>query len=165
MGPPGTAPLGAQPTLSQLAAAQPGISPHVAQLLAGAFAARTIATTGDRLEPTSYLTDRENSACNAFDGMSMGRPEASSSAEAASNATEVGAASGSQQPGVRESVCATAHAPSAHGASEAIPIVGPTAGRVAVDIERIESGKLDADGCQGRSAARRLKLHTMLKNL
>jgi hypothetical protein len=84
----GAAPAGPQLDLSKLAATQPAISQEVAQLLAGAFAARATATAGDRLEPNRRLTDKENSACIAFDEMSMGRQEASSLAEAASNLKE-----------------------------------------------------------------------------
>lgn len=159
----GAAPAGAQLDLSKLAATQPAISQEVAQLLAGAFAARATATAGDRLEPNRRLTDKENSACIAFDEMSMGRQEASSLAEAASNLSEV--VSGSQQSGASEPGPTTAYVGGPCDMKLATPSVGSTGARVAIDIETTGSGKLDADGCQGRSAARRLKLHAMLENL
>lgn len=159
----GAAPAGTQLDLSKLAATQPAISQEVAQLLAGAFAARATATAGDRLEPNRRLTDKENSACMAFDEMSMGRQEASSLAEAASNLSEV--ASGSQQLGLGESGPTTAHVGRPHDMKLANPSVGSNGARVTPDIEKTGSGKLDTDGCQGRSAARRLKLHAMLENL
>ena len=157
------APAGPQLDLSKLAATQPAISQEVAQLLAGAFAARATATASDRLEPHRRLTDKENSACIAFDEMSMGRQEASSLAEAASNLSEV--VSGSQQSGASESGPTTADVGGPHDMKLATPSVGSTGARVAIDTDKTGSGKLDADGCQGRSAARRLKLHAMLENL
>ncbi|DBB07177.1 TPA: hypothetical protein ACH3X1_011744 [Trebouxia sp. C0004] len=159
----GAAPAGAQLDLSQLAATQPIISQEVAQLLAGAFAARATATAGDRSESNCRLTDKENSACIAFDEMSMGRQEASSLADAASNLSEI--ASGSQQSGVSESGPTTAHVDGPHDMKLATPSGGSTGARVTIDTKRSVSGKLDTDGCQGRSAARRLKLHAMLENL
>lgn len=161
----GSGPAGAQLDFAQLAASQAGIIHDVAQLLAGAVAARAAATAtaADRLEPNRCLTDKENSACIAFDDMSMGRQEASSLAEAASNLSEI--ASGTQQSGVIDSNLQAPNDHNLHDPTVATPSVGSTGARVAIDVDRSGSGKLDADGSQGRSAARRLKLHAMLENL
>ena len=149
---------GTAPSAAQLAAAQAPISPEVAQLLAGAVAARATATAtaADRLEPKRCLTEKENSACIAFDEMSMGRQEASSLAEAASS-----------QPGSGSQHFAVSESSTAHGLTEpnmATPSVGSSKSRVAIHMKS-GSDRLDADGCQGRSAARRMKLHAMMENL
>ena len=146
----------AQIQLDNLAGNQSPASQEVAQLLAGAVAARA------KLEPERCLTDKENSACIAFDEMTMGRQETSSLAEAASNLSEV--ASGTQF----DKYIPYTQPRRGHENLEAIvatPSAGSNGGRVSADMERYDSGKFDSDGWQGRSAARRMKLHAMLENL
>lgn len=143
--------------LTKLSSMQGGLPPDVAQLLEGAVAARA------RLEPNRRLTDKENSACIAFDDMSMGKPDDSSLAGAASDLMET--ASGSEQ-----SEAAEQHAETSHGRAElhsnvVPPSVGSNRVKVASGMEGIHNGKFDSEGTQARSAARRMKLHAMLENL
>ena len=143
--------------LSKLSSMQGGLPPDVAQLLEGAVPARA------RLEPNRRLTDKENSACIAFDDMNMGRPEDSGLAKAASG--PMGADSGSER-----SEAAEQHAGSSHGRAElysnvAPPSVGSNRVKVASGMEGVQTGNLDSEGTQARSAARRMKLHAMLENL
>ena len=143
--------------LTKLSSLQGGLPPDVSQLLEGAVAARA------RLEPKRMLTDKENSACMAFDEMSMGRQEASSHAEAASRLTETASA-------LQQHVPAEHDAETSHGRAELHSKLAPQSVnrnkvKVASDMNRSESGKLESENSQGRIAARRIKLHAMLENL
>lgn len=143
--------------LSKLSSLQGGLPPDVSQLLEGAVAARA------RLEPKRMLTDKENSACIAFDEMSMGRQEASSLAEAASRLTET--ASASQQSAPAEHYSETSYGRAELHLHLAPPSVGSNKIKVSSEMDRSESGKLESENSQGRIAARRIKLHAMLENL
>lgn len=148
-GQPGTALETTQ--LSKLSSMQAGLPPYIAQLLEGAIAARA------RLEPNRCLTDKENSACFALDGMTMGRPDDSRLMETASASQ-------------RSTAAAEQHTETSHGHAElhssvASPSVASNRVKLVADLERVHSGKSDSEGTQGRSAARRMKLHAMLENL
>ena len=143
--------------LSKLSSLQGGLPPDIAQFLEGAVAARA------RLEPTRRLTDKENSACIAFDDMSMGRAGDSALAEAASGLVET--ASGSQQSDAAEHHAETSHGHAEFRSNVAPPSVGSNRVKMVSDMERVHSGRFDSEGTQARSAARRIKLHAMLENL
>ena len=142
--------------LTKLSSMHGGLPPEVAQLLEGAVAARA------RLEPHRCLTDKENSACIAFDGMSVGRHEASSLAEAASQLAEATSAS---QQSEAENHARAPYSQAGHQSHVAPPSVGSSRVKAASCLERADSGKLEAENSQGRIAARRTKLHAMLENL
>lgn len=143
--------------LSKLSSMQGGLPPDVAQLLAGAIAARA------RLEPNRRLTDKENSACLAFDDMTMGRPEYSSLPGAASGLTE--SVSGSEQSGAAALPAEPSHGHAELYSNVAPPSVGSSRVKVASALEGMRYRKADSEGTQARSAARRVKLHAMLENL
>ena len=149
--------------LSKLSSMQGGFPPDVVQLLEGAVAARAM------LEPNRRLTDKENSACIAFDDMTMGRPGYSSLPGAASGLTE--SVSGSEESGSAELLEPShGHAELSHGHAElhsnvAPPSVGSSRVKVASGLEGMHYRKTDLEGTQARSAARRVKLHAMLENL
>ena len=143
--------------LTKLSSIPGGLPSDVAQLLEGAVAARA------RLEPNRLLTDKENSACIAFDDMTMGRPDDSSLAGAASRHMETVSGSEHFEP-------AEQHAETSYGRSElhsnvAPPSVGSNRVKVASSMEGMHNAKFDLEGTQARSAARRMKLHAMLENL
>ena len=143
--------------LSKLSSLQGGLPPDVARLLEGAVAARA------RLEPNRRLTDKENSACIAFDDMSMGRPEDSSLAKAASGPMET--VSGSEQSEAAEQPAGSSHGRAELRSNVAPPSVGSNRVKVATGMEGMQNGNFDLEGTQARSAARRMKLHAMLENL
>ena len=136
--------------LSKLSSMQAGLPPDVAQLLEGAAAARA------RLEPNRCLTDKENSACFALGGMSMRRREDSRLMETTS---------ASQHSHAAERHVETSQGHAELYANMAPPSVGSNRVKMMADLERVHSGKTDSEGNQGRSAARRMKLHAMLENL
>lgn len=142
--------------LSKLSSMQGVLPPDVAQLLEGALAARA------RLEPYRQLTDKENSACLAFDDMTMGRPESSSLPGAASGLTET--VSGSEESDAAELPAELSHGHAELHSNVAPPSVGSNRVKVAPGLEGMRYGKTDS-GTQARSAARRVKLHAMLENL
>lgn len=143
--------------LSKLSSMQGGLPPDVVQLLEGAVAARA------RLEPTRRLTDKENSACLAFDDMSMGRPGYSSLPAAASGLTE--SVSGSEQSDAAELPAEPSHGHAELRSNVAPPSVGSNRTQVASGLEGMRYRKTDSERTQARSAARRVKLHAMLENL
>lgn len=136
--------------LTKLSSMQAGLPPDVAQLLEGAAAARA------RLEPNRCLTDKENSACFALGGMSMAGREDSRLMETAS---------ASQQSHAAERHSDISHGHAELHANVAPPSVGSNRVKMMADLERVHSGKSDSEGNQGRSAARRMKLHAMLEDL
>lgn len=136
--------------LTKLSSMQAGLPPDVAQLLEGAAAARA------RLEPNRCLTDKENSACFALGGMSMAGQEDSRLMETTS---------ASQQSHAAERHPEISHEHAELHANVAPPSVGSNRVKMMADLERVHSGKSDSEGNQGRSAARRMKLHAMLENL
>ena len=97
-----------------------------------------------KLEPFRPLPDKEDSARVKFDGLSMGLKEAASYAAAASDLA------GPQQNAATAS----------HSTKDLIPQE-----HEAGNMSRLLSGKLERESSQGRTAARRMKLHAMLDSL
>lgn len=143
--------------LTKLSSMQGDLPSDVAQLLEGAVAARA------RLEPNRRLTDKENSACIAFDDMTMGRPDDSSLAGAASRLMET--VSGSEQSEAAEQRAETSHRRSELHSDVASPSVGSNRAKLASSMEGMHGGKTDLEGTRARSSARRMKLHAMLEDL
>ena len=143
--------------LTKLSSMQGGLPPDVAQLLEGAVAARA------KLEPHRRLTDKENSACIAFDDLTMGRPDDSSLAGAASDLMET--VSGSEQSAAAEQHTETSHGHAELHSNVVPPSIGSNRVKVASGLEGMHDGRFDLEGTQARSAARRMKLHAMLENL
>lgn len=108
-----------------------------------------------KLEPFRLLTDKENSACSKFFEMTMGRQQSTSYAEAAS--ILAGNDVKSQQD-------ATAMSQGMHGAEFRLG-TAVTRGSEVTNLSSTSDGRLERESSQGRSAARRMKLHAMLDNL
>lgn len=143
--------MGAGVTKQAESVQQREVQKHTLHSLAGAGYAHT------RLEPFRPLTDKENSACIAFDEMSMGRQEASSYAEAASEL-----AAGSLK--AQQEASAAQASLGAVDMSELQPTL-LVRKQEAENLSRNSSGKLDGELNNARSAARRMKLHAMLDAL